>query len=803
MIRKFYQSCILAGLIALGVSFEANSQNTEKSPPLSFSPYFEQVIAKNQLLETTTVPPLDMKKVDEDEKKGIGVNHFARHLTVNFDLQNSGVWHEMPNGDRVWRLKLHSAGATCLQPFFSEFNIPQGSKFYVYDKMNRIFGSFNEESNRKSGDFIVPFVEGNYVTIEYFEPISQRGKGKIKMAELSYGYRNDYYGKAKSVGENRIEGEKVNESDPCNININCPIADDWQIHKRGVARMIMRSSLGSGYCSGTLINNTATDQTPYFISAWHCWGGDGSPQFNNWQFLFNYESPGCANPASSAPPLGNLLTGCVMLEQSVDSDFLFLKLNATPAQLAVTNPYFVGWDRRGNNPTRLSGIHHPAGDIKKYSENINVVTNPVSTNTAPITFGGGATPLIVLTGNLWQFRWTSGWMQGGSSGSGLFDENKRLIGTLTGGTSGVANCDNSQRQNSYGKFARHWTNNTIIRQSLDPNNSGLTFIDGFDPLNNMPDNVGVSKIEITTNGCAYSANTPVTITVRNFGSASQSLIPVNYKVKNLTNNTEVNGSFNVTPNLAPNSSTTRNFNANLSIPGTTYEISAWTSLPNDGNLNNDRSQGSFSNSIPTIPSDNLAISNITSTSFKLSWQNGNANNRMVLAKKNSAITAADYPLQGVNYAASNTYNVGDNIGTASVIYRGSGSSVDILGLDASGTYFVAVIEYDCTPVQYLLSPINTLSTTVLSAEDNLLSSKLKVYPNPTSNYVEVELGDLNYDEALINFTNLVGKSVKKSTIKRENNILKSKIDITDLSSGIYILEINVGKSKVFRKLVVN
>ncbi|TAG89419.1 MAG: hypothetical protein EAZ20_06470, partial [Bacteroidetes bacterium] len=140
MIRKFYHSCVLAGLMALGVSFEAKSQNTEKTPPLSFSPYFEKVIAKSQLLETTIVPPLDMKKVEEDMKNGIGADYFAKHLQVDFDLQNSGEWRELPNGDRVWRLKVHSAGAFSLQPFFGEFNIPQGSKFYVYDNMNRVYG---------------------------------------------------------------------------------------------------------------------------------------------------------------------------------------------------------------------------------------------------------------------------------------------------------------------------------------------------------------------------------------------------------------------------------------------------------------------------------------------------------------------------------------------------------------------------------------------------------------------------------------------------------------------------------------
>ncbi|TAE74873.1 MAG: T9SS C-terminal target domain-containing protein [Bacteroidetes bacterium] len=801
MIRKFYHSCVLAGLMALGVSFEAKSQNTEKTPPLSFSPYFEKVIAKSQLLETTIVPPLDMKKVEEDMKNGIGTDYFAKHLQVDFDLQNSGEWRELPNGDRVWRLKVHSAGAFSLQPFFGEFNIPQGSKFYVYDNMNRVYGAFNEESNRKSGDFIVPFVDGNFVTLEYFEPSNQHGKGKIKMTELSYGYKNVFARKEHGF-ENETHKESVNESNACNININCVEGADWQVHKRAVAGIVMRFGGSSKVCSGSLINNTNLDKTPYFITAWHCWGADNTAQWNNWQFRFNYEALGCENPTTA--PIPTTLTGCVKLEDNVSSDYMLLQLNANTAQVNSVNPYFVGWDSRPNIPTQVAGIHHPAGDIKKYSENTNVTTNPITTNSVGMSFGGGTVPLVIPAQALFQFRWTRGWMEGGSSGSVLFDQNKRLVGTLTGGTV-VAACNNSLMTNSYGRFSKHWENNGIIRQSLAPAPSTVLFLDGLDPNNSIAANVGVTSISSTIDGCAYSNSTPITFTVRNFGNAAQSNIPVSWTVKNLTNNTETSGNLIISGTLATTTTVTRTFNADLSSPGVSYLITVRTNLAGDGNPANDQLQGTLTNRNPTVAASNISFSNITSTSMTINFTGGNARNRMVVMKQGSALTTANYPVNGNDYPANSEFQTSDPIGgNAYVVYKGRGSQASVTLLTPNATYFIGVFEYDCEPVFYLTSNVPTGSTQVLSVEDKQLEVNLKIYPNPASEFIQIELNDSRYENASINFTNTLGKSIKICQLKKEGtNNINEKISLQDMPKGMYILEFSVGKAKTYKKVIVN
>ncbi len=80
---------------------------------------------------------------------------------------------------------------------------------------------------------------------------------------------------------------------------------------------------------------------------------------------------------------------------------------------------------------------------------------------------------------------------------------------------------------------------------------------------------------------------------------------------------------------------------------------------------------------------------------------------------------------------------------------------------------------------------------------NILSSDVKVYPNPAKNSIFIEVDELknNYFIAL---TDISGKELKNQKISE--NV--SKIDITGLSSGIYILKIISTKETQIVKIIV-
>ncbi|MDH5379561.1 MAG: gliding motility-associated C-terminal domain-containing protein [Cyclobacteriaceae bacterium] len=102
------------------------------------------------------------------------------------------------------------------------------------------------------------------------------------------------------------------------------------------------------------------------------------------------------------------------------------------------------------------------------------------------------------------------------------------------------------------------------------------------------------------------------------------------------------------------------------------------------------------NTLPTAPTG-VVFSNITNTSGKVSWVNGNGQGRIVVVSEASAVS--NVPVNGINYTANSIFGTGQELIAGSgefVVYKGSFTSVNISGLSPGTNYFVAVYEYNGT-----------------------------------------------------------------------------------------------------------
>ena len=152
------------------------------------------------------------------------------------------------------------------------------------------------------------------------------------------------------------------------------------------------------------------------------------------------------------------------------SDFYLVELNQMIPN--YIDAYFNGWSRTGEAAESGVSIHHPQGDIKKIS-----TFNQKLTST-----GFGNTDYE----SHWEVFWSPtanghGVTEPGSSGSPLFNQNGLIVGTLTGG---YASCENSNREDFYGKFSYSWERNgdrpeDRLRDWLDPNDTGVDAISGL------------------------------------------------------------------------------------------------------------------------------------------------------------------------------------------------------------------------------------------------------------------------------------------------------------------------------------
>lgn len=400
---------------------------------------------------------------------------FSIMIPVEIDLIKSGTWLQLDDGSQICRIKIQAAGALANNLYFDKFFLPVGAKLFLYDDLkNQVKGAFTSYNNPKGDNFAVELIAGEVVVLELNIPAEITSTPVVNIAEFGYAYRDvPRYDNVKGF----------NDSDWCEININCsPEGDDWQFQKNGVVRILVKVSGGGYWCTGSLVNNVRIDATPYVLTADHCAYQIGhyatDDDLEDWIFYFNYESATCDNPATEPQTLS--MTGASKIAQGgnrgqTGSDFYLVLLND---QVPLNyNPFFLGWSNVDEVSDQGVTIHHPEGDIKK-----------ISTYLAPVESSG-------WNFNGLQSHWKVIWAQtennwgvteAGSSGSPLFNDEGKLIGTLTGGW---AACDESgalgpDKPDYYGKFSYHWQSNGTtdtaqLKPWLDPDNTGVQILAGL------------------------------------------------------------------------------------------------------------------------------------------------------------------------------------------------------------------------------------------------------------------------------------------------------------------------------------
>jgi lysyl endopeptidase len=413
--------------------------------------------------KTITLSLTNLDKINHEDKQNDTIGKPFRYgisFPVEYNLNNSGEWTELENGDRIWQLYINCPNAKTINLLYDKFWLPEKSSFYIYNLSNTdLIGGFTDKNNKgskaKPGKFATGLVYDDQIVLEYYEPFEVKGQGIISVAQVIYGYR--HIGKSK-----KEETEALGGSGSCQVNVNCsPEGDNWKAEKTSVAKILF-----NGYtCSGCLINNTQGQGTPYFLTANHCIAAVSldaitNPDASDWIFYWNYESSDCGGGNDFIAPS---TTGATVVANNSNSDFALMKLQENPYDLQL-KLFFSGWER--NNPGQGGvGIHHPQADIKKISTHTMIPSS---------------------SGNYWNLYWSqtaNGFSvtEGGSSGSPLYNNNHRIVGQLYGGSS--INCSNpAQDLGRYGKFSISWDNSTDYRRRLkdwlDPINSDVMFLNG-------------------------------------------------------------------------------------------------------------------------------------------------------------------------------------------------------------------------------------------------------------------------------------------------------------------------------------
>ena len=376
---------------------------------------------------------------------------FAVSDTLKANVKNSGKWSTIKAGIEAWTLEVESEGALSINLGFKTFKLPEGAELFIYNKSRSYaIGPFTSLDNEDHLQLWTPIIKGDKVVIELLVPSDKKEEVLLELNHVSH----DFMGFGKSF------------SGSCNLDVVCGEEDGFEMvdEFRDIIRSVGAYHInGVVTCSGALVNNTLQDKRGFFLTAEHC--GISVNNAPSVVTYWNFENSFCRLPNSSESgndgdgDLDQFNTGCILRAENASSDFCLIEFD-DPIQPEY-NPYYSGWKRDFVSTEMAICIHHPGVEEKRISFEFDEVVRGV--------------------GNFIEVEdWDVGTTEGGSSGSPLFTEDKKIIGQLQGG---LASCNNDLSDN-YGNFGISWfgsgTPSTSLRFWLDPMDLDLMSIDGFE-----------------------------------------------------------------------------------------------------------------------------------------------------------------------------------------------------------------------------------------------------------------------------------------------------------------------------------
>ncbi len=439
----------LGAAVTLALALAAPGWPRSGEPPVSF----QKSLRPLPTVESLALPAVDRaKRLAEDARRAKpGPLRYAIPVDVAVTPESHGTWETLADG-RLWRLRVHSPGATDLNFGFTRYRLPAGATLHVWSESRSTYeGPYSDRDHKAHGQLWTPPVPGERAVVELFLPAAAAGEAAtLELTRVGTGYR-DLFRLAPAP----------DKQGSCNIDVVCPEGDPWRDPIRSVAAYSLGGAL---FCTGQMIADVPGSFRNFFLTANHC--GMSPANAASMVVFWNFESPVCGQLSGGS--LADNQTGATFRASRADADFALLELDDPPDP--AFGVFYSGWGRTGTAPVGSVGIHHPDGDEKAISFNDDLLTS------GPNCILGGTPNTHWYVDN-----WEQGTTEPGSSGSGLWNpDNQKLIGFLTGG---AASCEDLEFD-CYGKLSASWNGPsaaTRLRDWLDPAGTGAMMVDGADP----------------------------------------------------------------------------------------------------------------------------------------------------------------------------------------------------------------------------------------------------------------------------------------------------------------------------------
>jgi len=406
---------------------------------------------------TLTLPspaPAELASLDVDgpAKTRTGVDVKARRLKVGFARQgpigdraialSTLPWQALSDGGKAARIEVKSPGAKAIRlGIDAQVTAPGIELRFAGSGRRQVFGPYLASEITRGQRYWSPVLEGDTATLEIYLP---RGIGPgaltLSIPQISH------LASARGLRQEPIN--EIGQAASCERDVVCVATPAISNAARAGAKIFFSKRGNTYLCSATLINDSVSSNTPYLFTASHCI--DSQEAASSLQAYWFFDAISCGSLA--VPPYATAPGGATLLARSDDYDWALLRMKSPPPAGATLSAWRAEPIEVG---TQVSILHHPEGDLKKFSQASSAGTSP---------FPALASGTFNVASN-----YTLGITEGGSSGGGLFTLSAsgalELRGALFAGSSRCGQMRNSDY------YSRLDAALPLVAQYLTPNAS--------------------------------------------------------------------------------------------------------------------------------------------------------------------------------------------------------------------------------------------------------------------------------------------------------------------------------------------
>jgi hypothetical protein len=333
-----------------------------------------------------------------------------------------------------WGGTVRVDGAHRLRLHLSQVALPAGARLWVHGAGLTV-GPFGEELRAPDGSLWTPSVPGEEVALDVEAPAAALA------GSAAYGFTLD--AALELVRPEGMGGLGTQaDSSGCVLDATCFSDADfagYDAARHAVALLEFAEDFVGFGCTGTLLNDSASDGTPFLLTAHHCISTQTVAA--SLEAFFDDYTPSCNGtpPALSGLPTAKGSTLLVTGRADTAPDFTLLRLHGLPGGRT-----FLGWDaapRDVADGAQLFRISHPEEEAQSFSK----------TRADP---RGAQCTLDNLP--LSRFIYSDlevGTVEPGSSGSAAMLADGRVVGQLFGSCGFGDPCSSAQQTLDGGLFA--------------------------------------------------------------------------------------------------------------------------------------------------------------------------------------------------------------------------------------------------------------------------------------------------------------------------------------------------------------